>query len=101
GHAQCGKPPGILHVRIERKTIRGDGQRSGMAKNLHRAGEILLQRLLEFFSPARRAWRQSTHGKTHGGEIEACIESATAVKTQLLRIQFVEVMKDAADRVAF
>ena len=50
GHAEGGKSPGILHVRIERKIVRGDGQRSGMTEDLHRACEILLQRLLELFS---------------------------------------------------
>src|SRR5208283_48572 len=97
GHAQSGKAPCILHVWIEGKIVGGDGQRSGMTENLHSAREILLQCFLELFSPSRRAGWQPVQGKAYGGEIEACIEPSAAIKSQFLCVQFVEVMKDAAD----
>jgi len=39
--------------------------------------------------------------ESHGRKIETRVNSATAVETDFLRVEFVKVMKDAADREAF
>ena len=61
-HAQCGEAPGILHIRIKGKIVAGDWQRRRMAKDLHGPREILVQRVLELFSPPRCIRWQPIHG---------------------------------------
>src|ERR1700676_197405 len=72
-----------------------------MAENFHGAREIVAQSILEALAPTRRFRRESAHGKANRGEIEARVEAAAAVETDLLSIQLVKVMEDTADREPF
>ncbi len=72
-----------------------------MAENLHGAVKILRQRGLEILSPARRSRWESAESKAYGREIEARVESASAVEANFLWIEFVKIVQHAAHRVAF
>src|SRR6266849_2304047 len=100
GQAESGQAPGILQFGIQRKAVVLEWQRSAMARDLHGASEIVRQGGLEILAPAWRSRRESAKGKADGSEIEASIESTTAVEAEFLRIQLVEVVQHAADVVA-
>src|SRR5260370_58706 len=70
-----------------------------MAENFHGAVEILRERGLEVLSPPWRAGRESAESKADGREIEPCIKSASAIKADFLRIEFVEIVQHSAHRV--
>src|SRR5439155_23979097 len=63
--------------------------------------EILRQRRLEVFSPARCSGRKPTESKTDWREIEPRIQPASAVEADFLRIEFIEIVQHAAYRIAF
>src|SRR5580693_5945514 len=70
-----------------------------MAENFHRAAEVVSQGSLEVLAPARRSGREPVKTKGDGSEIEASIEPAAAVEAHFLCIEFVEVVKHAADAI--
>src|SRR5260370_25991589 len=72
-----------------------------MAETFHGAVEILRERGLEVLSPPWRAGRESAESKADGREIEPCIKSASAIKADFLRIEFVEIVQHSAHRVTF
>src|SRR5580704_11067909 len=96
-HTQSGETPGILEIRIQRKAIVFDRQRSAVTEDLHGAREIVAQGIFEALAPARRSGWQTTRRKTNGGQVKTRIEAAAPVETYLLRIQFVKVVEDTAD----
>jgi len=58
--------------------------------------------VLEFFAPARRIRRQAaTSGEIDRGHIKARVETPAAVEADSLRIEFVEIVEDAADSESF
>ena len=69
--------------------------------NFHGSRIIVAQSGFKTAAPAGRLWRETAQGKEERREIEARIETPTAAKTDLLGIQFVEIMKDSAVRKTF
>src|SRR4029077_5724387 len=65
---------------------------------LHGAIEIVGQSILEAFAPGGRAWRQTADGKANRRNVEARVNAAAAVEADLLRIQFVKIVEQTADR---
>src|SRR5207245_2203746 len=78
-----------------------DSQRSAMAENLHGTVEVLSESGFEVPAPARRIGREAAKGKADGCEIEARVETATPVESDLIVIEFIKIMEDAADREPF
>src|SRR5260370_35836494 len=69
--------------------------------NLHGSRVIVTQSIFKTGAPARRFGRQPAQSEKERRKIEPRIESATAVETDLLSIQFIEIMKYSAVREAF
>src|SRR5712691_8412657 len=69
--------------------------------NFHGSRVIVTQSIFKTGAPARRFGRQPSQSEKVRRKIETRIESATAVETDLLGIQFIEIMKDSAVREAF
>ena len=99
--AERGKPPGVFHVGIDRETIIFNGQGSAVAKNFKAAGKIVGECCLELLTPARSSSREGAERKSDGRHIESGIESAAAVEADFLCVEFVEIVKDAADGETF
>src|SRR5207244_7136938 len=91
----------ILQISIKREAVVLHRQRCAMAENFHGAVEILRQRRLEVFSPARCSGRKPTESKTDWREIEPRIQPASAVEADFLRIEFIEIVQHAGYRIAF
>src|ERR1700735_989646 len=96
--AQRRQSPVVLHVGIERDAVRLERQRRAVRHDLHRAREVVRYCILETLAPARRTWGQNTSGKTNRRQIKSRIDPAAAVEAELLRVEFVKIMNDAADR---
>src|SRR2546427_5270374 len=96
-----GQSPSILQFGIEGKAVVFDRQRSTMAENFHGAVEILSERGFEVLAPARGVRREAAERKTDGREIEACVQTATPVESDLIVIQFIKIMEDAAHGETF
>src|ERR1700730_9197188 len=97
GEAQRRKPPGIFEVGVERKAVGFHRERSAVAKQLHGAIEIVRESVLEDFAPGRRARWQTAHGESDRRKVEASINPAAAVEADLLVIQRVKIVDQAAD----
>src|SRR6266568_691736 len=100
-HAKRGQPPRVFQFGIEGKAVVFDRQRSAMAENLHSAIEAMCERCLEVLAPARRVGRESAERKPDGSEIEARVEAASPVESNLIVIELIKIVKDATDGVAF
>src|SRR6266403_3530249 len=101
-HAQRGKAPGVVEVGIQRKAVFFLRQRSAVREDLDGAREVMGDGVLEFFAPARRIRRQAaTSGEIDRGHIKARVETPAAVEADSLRIEFVEIVEDAADSESF
>src|SRR5712692_11663714 len=96
-----GQAPGVLQFGIQGKAVVFDRQRSAMAENLHGAIEILRESGFEVLAPARRIGREADKRKTDGRKIEARVQTAATVESDLIVIQFIKIMEDAADGEAF
>src|SRR5580692_388056 len=96
--AQRRQSPVVLHVGIERDAVRLERQRRAVRHDLHRAREVVRYCILETLAPARSTWGQNTSGKTNRRQIESRIDPAAAVEADLLRVELVKIMNDAADR---
>src|SRR5215472_1817809 len=72
-----------------------------MAENLQCAREIVVQCFFEFFAPPGRIRWQSTRCESRRREIKPRVQSAPAIKSQLLVVEFVKIMKDSANAEAF
>src|SRR5215472_14403648 len=72
-----------------------------MAENLQCAREVVVQRFFEFFAPPGRIRWQSTRCESRRREIKPRVQSAPAIKSQLLVVEFVKIMKDSANAEAF
>ncbi len=57
----------------------------------------MAQRGFELFAPARHLRREATQSKKNRCGFKAGIESAATIEADLLRIEFVEIMEDAAN----
>src|SRR5215470_9613402 len=69
-----------------------------MRKDFDGAREIVGDGVLEFFAPARSVGSEATAGsKINRRHIETGVETAAAVEADFLRIEFIEIVKDAAD----
>src|ERR1700730_2197180 len=101
GHAQRGEAPGVFQIGIEGAAVVFDGKRCAMAKNLHGAREIVAQNILEALAPSRRAWRKAAQGEADGRHIETGVETAAAVETDFVGIEFVKIVENAADCETF
>src|SRR6266850_4866866 len=101
GQAKRGQAPGVLQIGIEGKAVVFDRQRSAMAEDLHGAIEIVGESGFEVLAPTRGTGRESAESKADGSEIEARVETATAVETDLIVIKLIKIVEDAADGVAF
>src|SRR6267143_4333287 len=91
GQTERGQAPGVLQIGVEGKAVVFDGQRSAMAENLHRAIEIVSESGFEVLAPARCIRGESAESKADGSEIEARIETATAVETDLIVIKLIKI----------
>src|ERR1700693_3018978 len=100
GQTERGQAPSVLQIGVEGKAVVFDRQRSAMAENLHGAIEIVSESGLEVLAPTRRIGRESAESKADGSEIEARVETATAVETDLIVIKLVKIVEDAADSEA-
>src|SRR6267143_3665921 len=100
GHAQSGQAPSVFQFWIQREAVVLDWQRSAMAGDFHGAREIVCQGGLEILTPSRRSRRETAHRKTDGCEIDSRVKSAPAVESDLLWIEFVEIVQYAANGVA-
>src|SRR5262249_43915663 len=70
--------------------------------DLDRAREIVGEGVLELLAPTRTIGRQAAaRSKVDGRHIEASIETTAAIEADLLRVEFIEIVKDAADGEAF
>src|SRR5919204_16747 len=98
---KCRQSPGIFEFGIERKRIVFDGQGSAMSGNLHGSREVVFERGFEILTPAGCFGRESVEGKGDGSESVAGVEAAASIKSHLFMIEFIEIMKHAADAVAF
>src|SRR6202007_118009 len=101
GHAQSRQAPGILEIGIQRKAVVLNWQGSAMPHDFQRARVIVRQSGLEFFPPFRSSRWQAAHIVTRrceidGSQVEARVQAATTAESDLLWVQFVEIMKDAA-----
>src|SRR5215475_5159555 len=101
GQAKRGQSPGVFQVRIERKGVVFDGQGSAVTENFHGPREIVRQGSLEVFAPAGGLGWNTSEGKRDRGEIITGIESAATVKAHFFVIEFVEIVKHAADAISF
>src|SRR6267378_3194874 len=101
GQTERGQAPSVLQIGIEGEAVVFDRQRSAMAENLHGAIEIVSKSGFEVLAPVRRIRRESAESKADGSEIEARVETATAVETDLVVIELIKIVEDAADREAF
>src|SRR5215469_4685240 len=97
-HSQCGQSPCILYIWIQRETIGFNRQRRAVAKDFECARKILLQRLLEVLTPLWGSRRQTTECKRGRSEVEARVQTAATVKTNLACVEFVKIVKNAAHR---
>src|SRR5215470_10152961 len=93
-HAQRGKAPSVLQVRIERKAIHFERQRRAAGMNVHRPREVMTQSVLESRSPTWGPGREASQRKKVGRVRETGIERTTTIKTDPLGITFVEVVED-------
>src|ERR1051325_10440852 len=101
-HAQSGKAPRVLQIGINRKAVVFLGQGSAVREDFNCASEVVGDGVLEFLSPTRRVRRKSlAGGKANGGHVKAGVKASPAVKADFLRIEFVEIVEDAADGEAF
>src|SRR3981189_3871875 len=96
GQAQRGQAPGVLQIGIEGKAVVFDRQRSAMAENLHGAIEIVSESGFEVLAPARRVGQEPGKGKADGSEIEARVETAAPVETDLIVTQLLKIAEEAA-----
>src|SRR5882724_1363234 len=99
--AESGKPPRIFHIGVDGKTIIFHGQRCAMAEHFKSTSEIVGKSSLELFSPARSSGRQSAQSKSDRRHVEAGVETAAAVEADLVGVELVEIVQDAADGKAF
>src|SRR6267143_3064546 len=97
GHAQSRQPPSILEVGVERKAVCFHRQRRAGRMNHHGASEIVAKGGFELLAPARRFRREAFESKKDRRAIKSRVQTATAVEADFLRVEFVEVMQDAAD----
>src|ERR1700674_1411011 len=97
GQAERGQAPRVIQVGIEGKAVVLDRQRSAMAENLHGAIEIVSEGCFEVLAPAGRIRAEAAKCKADGSEIEARVETATAVEADLIVIEFIKIVEDAAD----
>src|SRR5437868_6513424 len=86
GETESGQVPGIFQVGVEREAVGFNGQRGAVGEYLHSAGEIVGERIFEAFAPGGRAGRQTAQSERDGSDIEASVESAAAVETDLVLI---------------
>src|SRR5882724_596300 len=101
-HAQRRKAPSVFEFLIERKAVHFLGQRSAVGEDFNGAREVVCDSVLEFFSPARSVGRETAaSGEINRRHVKACVETSAAVEADLLRIEFVEIMEDAADGETF
>src|SRR5271154_3144432 len=101
GHAQGRETPRVFHVGVEREAIVFDRQRSAVAKDFDRAGEVIAEDFFETFPPARSARRKSAKGKADRRHVEARVEAAAAVEANFIGIEFVKIVEDTADGKTF
>src|SRR6267143_576921 len=101
GQTERGQAPSVLQIGVKGKAVVFDRQRSAMAENLHGAIEIVRESGFEVFAPARRIGWESAESKADGSEVEARVQTATPVETDLIVIELIEIMKNAADGEAF
>src|SRR3989442_5373789 len=99
--AESGKPPRIFHIGVDGKTIIFHGQRCAMAEHFKSTSEIVGKSSLKLFSPARSSGRQSAQSKSERRHVDAGVETAAAVEADLVGVELVEIMQDAADGKAF
>src|SRR5712691_33151 len=100
GHAETWKAPGVFEAGVEGEVVAFDGERGAMTEDLQGARVIVRQRVFEPFAPARSAGGQGAGSKSYGRPIEARVESSSTVESNLLGIQLVKVVQEAADREA-
>src|SRR5690242_2068949 len=98
---KSGQSPGIFQFGIQRKRIVLDRQGSAVSGNLHAPRKVMFERGFKIFTPARRLGGHSAEGKRDRSESVAGVEAAASIKAHLFMIEFVEVVKHAADAVAF
>src|SRR5215467_11721415 len=96
GHTQSGQAPGVFEIGIQREAVGLKGKRRAAAMDTHGSREIVPQGGLEVRAPARRLGWKSGHGEKIGRGVEACVESAAAKKTDLLRIELVKIVNGPA-----
>src|SRR5258708_21275578 len=101
GHAQSGEAPSVFDIRIKGKIVCFERQRSAAGMNFHGSCEVVTQSILKASAPAGRVGRQTSQGEKVRRKVETRIESPAAVKTDILGVQFVEIMKDSVVREAF
>src|SRR6266436_1235145 len=99
--AESGQAPSVLQVGVEGEAVVFDRQRSAMAENLHGTIEIVSKSGFEVLAPVRRIRGEPAESKAEGSEIEARVETATTVETDLIVIELIKIVEDAADREAF
>src|SRR5207244_7614004 len=99
--AESGKPPRIFHIGVDGETIIFHGQRCAVAEHFKSTSEIVGKSSLELFSPARSSGRQSAQSKSDRRHVEAGVETAAAVEADLVGVELVEIVQDAADGKAF
>src|SRR6202021_1151939 len=101
GHAQGGQAPGVFHVGVEREAIILDRERSAVAKDFHRAGEVVAEDFFETFAPARGARRKTAQGEADRRLIEARVETTAPMEADFVWIELVKIVEDSADGETF
>src|SRR5271157_5010594 len=72
-----------------------------MAENLKGPREVVAESGFEILPPTGSSGGQAAHGKVNRGDVESGVESTAADEADLLRIEFVEIVHDAADGKTF